>query len=64
MNKPKLAIVIGSVRSNRFAAHASDWIETIARQNGEFDVEVVDLKRFPASALRGRDVTRLRALQG
>ena len=47
MNKPKLAIVIGSVRSNRFAAHASDWIETIARQNGDFDVEVVDLKNFP-----------------
>ena len=47
MNKSKLAIVIGSVRSNRFATHASDWIEGIARQNGDFDVEVVDLKNFP-----------------
>ena len=40
MSNPKLAIVIGSVRPNRFAAHAAEWIEQIARQRGDFDVEL------------------------
>jgi NAD(P)H-dependent FMN reductase len=47
MSKPKLAIVIGSIRPNRFAAHASEWIEQAARQSGQFDVQVVDLKDYP-----------------
>jgi len=47
MSNPKLAIVIGSVRPNRFAAHAAEWIEQIARQRGDFDVELVDLKDYP-----------------
>src|SRR6478672_9101860 len=47
MSNPKLAIVIGSVRPNRFAAHAAEWIEQIARQRRDFDVELVDLKDYP-----------------
>jgi NAD(P)H-dependent FMN reductase len=47
MSKPKLAIVIGSIRPNRFATHASVWIEQAARQSGLFDVQVVDLKDYP-----------------
>jgi NAD(P)H-dependent FMN reductase len=47
MSNPKLAVVIGSVRPNRFAAHAAEWIEEIARQRGDFDVELVDLKDYP-----------------
>jgi NAD(P)H-dependent FMN reductase len=47
MSKPKLAIVIGSVRPNRFAAHAGEWVNQIARRRGDFDVEVVDLKDYP-----------------
>jgi hypothetical protein len=35
MSKPKLAIVIGSIRPNRFAAHAGEWIEQAARQSGQ-----------------------------
>ncbi len=31
MSNPKLAIVIGSVRPNRFAAHAAEWIEEMGR---------------------------------
>ena len=30
MSNPKLAVVIGSIRPNRFAAHAAEWIEQIA----------------------------------
>jgi NAD(P)H-dependent FMN reductase len=47
MSKPKLAIVIGSVRPNRFADHAAQWIEEIARRRGDFDVELIDLKDYP-----------------
>jgi NAD(P)H-dependent FMN reductase len=47
MSIPRLAIVIGSVRPNRFAAHAAAWIDDIARQRDDFEVEVVDLKQYP-----------------
>jgi NAD(P)H-dependent FMN reductase len=47
MGKPKLAIVIGSIRPNRFADHPAQWITEIARQRGDFDVEVIDLKDYP-----------------
>jgi NAD(P)H-dependent FMN reductase len=47
MSKPKLAIVIGSVRPNRFADHAAQWIDEIARRHGDFDVELIDLKDYP-----------------
>ena len=47
MSKPKLAIVIGSIRPNRFAAHAAEWIERVAVESGMFDVQVVDLKDYP-----------------
>ena len=47
MAKPKLAIVIGSVRPNRFADHPAQWFTNIARQHGGFDVELIDLKDYP-----------------
>ena len=47
MGKPKLGIVIGSIRPNRFADHPAQWIEEIARGRGDFDVEVLDLKDYP-----------------
>jgi NAD(P)H-dependent FMN reductase len=47
MSKPKLAIVIGSIRPNRFAAHAAEWIERAAKEAGLFDVQVIDLKDYP-----------------
>jgi NAD(P)H-dependent FMN reductase len=47
MSKPKLGIVIGSIRPNRFADHPAQWITEIARGRGDFDVEVLDLKDYP-----------------
>jgi NAD(P)H-dependent FMN reductase len=47
MNKPKLAVVIGSVRPNRFAGHAGQWIEEMARRRIDFEVELLDLKDYP-----------------
>jgi NAD(P)H-dependent FMN reductase len=47
MAKPKLAIVIGSVRPNRFADHPAQWFTDIARQRDDFEVELIDLKDYP-----------------
>jgi NAD(P)H-dependent FMN reductase len=47
MGKPKLTVVIGSIRTNRFADHPAQWIVEIAKQSGKFDVELIDLKDYP-----------------
>ena len=47
MAKPKLAVVIGSIRQNRFADHPAQWIAEIASQSGKFDVELIDLNDYP-----------------
>jgi NAD(P)H-dependent FMN reductase len=47
MSRPKLAIIIGSIRANRFADHPAQWILDVARQRGDFDVELIDLKDYP-----------------
>ncbi len=47
MALPKLAVVTGSIRPNRFADHPADWIAEIARERGDFDVQAVDLKDYP-----------------
>ena len=43
MSKPKLAIVIGSIRPNRFGGHAAQWIEEIARRRADFEVELIEV---------------------
>jgi NAD(P)H-dependent FMN reductase len=47
ISKLRLAVVIGSIRPNRFADHPAQWIAALARQRGDFDVEVIDLKDYP-----------------
>ncbi|MGD9867931.1 MAG: NADPH-dependent FMN reductase [Hyphomicrobiales bacterium] len=47
MAKPRLAVVIGSIRPNRFADHPAGWITEMARSHGGFEVELVDLKDYP-----------------
>jgi NAD(P)H-dependent FMN reductase len=47
MVKLKLAIVVGSIRFNRFAVHAAEWIRQVATEGGMFEVQVVDLKDYP-----------------
>src|SRR5258708_19174671 len=46
-SRPKLAIVIGSIRPNRFAEHEARWIEAIAKRRSDFDVALIDLKDYP-----------------
>ena len=47
MAKPKIGIVVGSTRPNRFADKPTQWIEKIARARGDIDVEVLDLRDYP-----------------
>jgi NAD(P)H-dependent FMN reductase len=47
MAKPKIGIVVGSTRPNRFADKPTEWIEKIARARGDIEVEVLDLRDYP-----------------
>ncbi len=46
MSKPKIAIVVGSVREGRFADAALEWFLPIAKAHSALDFEVVDLKDY------------------
>ncbi|MFI7298473.1 NADPH-dependent FMN reductase [Streptomyces sp. NPDC050121] len=45
-NKPKLVVVVGSVRQGRFGPVVASWVAEQAEAHGGFDVEVVDLAEF------------------
>jgi NAD(P)H-dependent FMN reductase len=45
MNRPRIAIIIGSTRDSRFGEKPARWIETHARAR-DWDVELVDLRDF------------------
>jgi len=47
MSKPKIGVVIGSTREHRFAETPAKWIADLAKAQGDFDVEVVDLRDYP-----------------
>lgn len=47
MSKPKIAIVVGSTRTTRFADTPVEWIANIAKSHTDIEVEVVDLRDFP-----------------
>lgn len=46
MSKPKIAVIIGSIRPNRFGDKPAQWIYDHAKAQGDFDVELVDLKDY------------------
>ncbi len=46
-NKPKIALIIGSTRTHRFADIPAAWMKAQADARGDMDVEVVDLRDFP-----------------
>jgi len=47
MNKPKIAVIIGSVRPTRKGGDVGQWVLDQAKAYGQFDVELVDLKDYP-----------------
>ena len=44
--KPKIGIVISSIRENRFADKPAQWFLDIARKRTDMDFEIVDLRDF------------------
>ena len=47
MSKPKLAIVIGSIRPNRFGGMPRNGSKRSPGGGVEFEVELIDLKDYP-----------------
>jgi NAD(P)H-dependent FMN reductase len=44
--KPKIAVIVGSIRPNRFGDKPAQWILNHAKASGLFDAELVDLKDY------------------
>ncbi len=47
MSKPKIGVIIGSIRPNRFGDKPAQWIANHAKQRTDIDVEIVDLADYP-----------------
>ncbi len=47
MTKPKIAIIIGTTRQNRFGDKAAQWLYSLAETRPEAEFEIVDLRDFP-----------------
>ena len=45
--KPRIAVIVGSIRPNRQGGKPAQWIADLARERGDLDVEIVDLKDYP-----------------
>lgn len=45
-SKLQVKIILGSTRLSRFSEKAGAWIKELARKNGEFDVELLDLRDY------------------
>jgi len=47
MSKPKIAVIVGSIRPTRFGDKPAKWIADHVAARGDVDVEIVDLKDYP-----------------
>lgn len=47
MSKPKIGVIISSIRPTRFGEKPAKWIAEHAKARGDVDVEIVDLKDYP-----------------
>jgi NAD(P)H-dependent FMN reductase len=47
MDKPKIAIILSTTRSERFADKPAAWISELADARGDMAVEIVDLRDYP-----------------
>ena len=47
MTKPKIAVIISSIRPTRFGDKPAKWIADHVAARGDADVEIVDLKDYP-----------------
>ncbi|MDB5724474.1 MAG: reductase [Novosphingobium sp.] len=47
MDKPKIAVIIGTTRAARFGETPARWIYDIAAARGDMDTELIDLRDYP-----------------
>lgn len=47
MNKPSIAIVIGTIRQGRFADRPAQWMLELAQEHAQANYELVDLRNYP-----------------
>jgi NAD(P)H-dependent FMN reductase len=47
MSKPKIGVILGSIRPTRNGDKVANWITKLAQEYGQFDVELVDLQDYP-----------------
>lgn len=50
MDKPKIGLIVGSIRENRFADKAAAWISEVAARRDDLTFETVDLKDYARPA--------------
>jgi NAD(P)H-dependent FMN reductase len=58
--KPVLQVIIGSTRPGRVGSAVADWIADLARERGDFEVEVTDLAVLDLPIFNEPDHPRLR----
>ncbi|WP_404403159.1 NADPH-dependent FMN reductase [Pelagibacterium halotolerans] len=46
MSKPKIGIIISSTRDTRFADKPAQWILDLAKQRGDIEAELIDLRDY------------------
>jgi NAD(P)H-dependent FMN reductase len=44
---PKIGVILGTTRPNRFADKAAQWLMSLARQRNDADFELIDLRDYP-----------------
>ena len=47
MSKPKIAVIISSIRPTRFGEKPAKWLADHVKARGDVEVEIVDLKDYP-----------------
>jgi len=47
MSKPRIAIIISTIRAARFGHKPAQWVKDIAAQRDDIETEIVDLRDFP-----------------
>jgi NAD(P)H-dependent FMN reductase len=47
MTKPRIAVIVGSIRPNRNGDKPAKWILDLAKARDDMEVELVDLKDYP-----------------
>ena len=53
MPNPRIQIILASTRDKRFGDKVAKWVESVAKQRGDMDVELLDLKEWNLPMFHG-----------